>query len=104
MRPAHLIALTACLPVLAAVPPTARPAPTPSAAAFDATDIAFKEKAKKVLASGKKSDMETLVRSESPQAAAWIVRLNDLLVDRDDPIEKALRDALAEGWTATIKT
>jgi hypothetical protein len=104
MRPAHLLALTACLPVLAAVQPTARSAPASVAPALDATDITFKERAKKVLASGKKADMESLVRSESPQAAAWIVRLDDLLVDRDDPVEKALRDALVEGWNASIKT
>jgi len=104
MRPAHLIALTACLPVLAAVEPTARPAPAAAFAAFDATDVAFKEKAKKVLGSGKKADMETLVRSESPQAAAWIVRIGEVLVDRADANEQALRDALVEGWTATIKT
>ncbi len=104
MRPAHLIALTACLPVLAAVLPTARPASAALSAAFDATDIAFKEKLKKVLASGKKADMESLVRSESTQAAAWIVRIGEVLVDRGDPNEQALRDALVEAWTATVKT
>ncbi len=67
-------------------------------------DIAFKEKIKKAVASGKKSDLESLVRGDSTQAAAWIVRFDEVLIDRDDPTERALRDGLVEGWTAAVAT
>lgn len=67
-------------------------------------DIAFKEKIKKAVASGKKSELESLVRGDSTQAAAWIVRFDEVLIDRDDPTERALRDGLAEGWGAAVET
>ncbi len=97
MRPLHTLvtalAVVVCLPLLSA-------APSP----VDAPDVAFKEKAKKVLASGKSADMETLVRNDSTQTAAWIVRLDDVLLEREDPGERELRVALASAWDAAIKT
>lgn len=113
MRSAHLLALAAFAsaggahcrahPVLCALPALA-PIPAASAPTFDLPDVAYKEKLKKAVASGKKPEVESLVRGDSTQAAAWMLRLSEILLDRDDPNEKALRDALVEGWNATLKT
>jgi|GEM_PF-679433 len=105
MRTAQQIALVLLVSVAAAS--TARAfalpvAPTPRA--FDLHDVAFKEKLKKAIATGKKADVESLVKNDTTQAAAWILRLAEILVDRDDPNEKPLRDALVEAWNSTQKT
>lgn len=104
MRSVHLLALAALASAAAAAP---RPLPPPSASAlpaFDLPDVAFKEKLKKAVATGKKADVESLVSSDSTQAAAWILRLSEILLDRDDPNEKPLHAALVEAWNAQVKT
>lgn len=105
MRTAQHIALV--LLASAASAPTARAIALPVAPttrAFDLHDVAFKEKLKKAVATGKKADVETLVKNDTTQAAAWILRLAEILVDRDDPNEKPLRDALVEAWNTTQKS
>jgi hypothetical protein len=116
MRSALLAVLALLVPApLAAAPFAATPcAPAPlapaslaaaplSPAPFDQPDVAFKEKLKKAVAAGKK-DVEKLVANDTPQAAAWIVRLTEVLAERDDPNEKPLHAALVEGWNASVKT
>ncbi|MCY2961511.1 MAG: hypothetical protein NTY35_15215 [Planctomycetota bacterium] len=112
MRSAPLLALAALASAGTALPSRAatswlapsRATPTSTVPAFDLTDVAFKEKLKKAVASGKKPELESLVHGDSTQAAAWILRLSEVLLDRDDPNEKALRDGLVEGWAAAIQS
>lgn len=105
MRSVHHFALAALasvgvgLVVVSTVPLSALSAP-----AFDLPDVAYKEKLKKAVAAGKKPEMESLVRGDSTQAAAWILRTREILLERDDPTEKALHDALVAGWNAAMKT
>lgn len=106
MRSVHLLALAALASAAGARPaPVLVPLPAAaSVAAFDLPDVAFKEKLKKAVATGKKAELESLVKGDSTQAAAWILRISEILLDRDDPNEKALRDGLVEGWNAAQKT
>jgi len=113
MRSVQLLALAALASAAGAAHPSAvlssalsvlAPAPSSAAAPFDLHDVAYKEKLKKAVASGKKSDVESLVRGDSTQAAAWILRLSEILLDRDDPNEKALLVGLVQGWNSAQKT
>ncbi|MBL8863012.1 MAG: hypothetical protein JNK02_13525 [Planctomycetes bacterium] len=100
MRSVHILALAA---LIAGAPAASAHATSAAPAAFDQPDSAFKEKLKKAVAAGKK-DVETLVKSDTTQAAAWILRIGEVLLDRDDPNEKPLHAALVEGWNAAVKT
>jgi hypothetical protein len=87
--------------IVLGVPRAVLRSPSPT---IEEPDVAFKEKLKKAAATGKKSDVEALVRGNTTQTAAWILRLDELLLDRDDPDERALRDGLVAGWNEVVKT
>jgi hypothetical protein len=74
-------------------------------AAWLGPDPTFREKFKKLMEKGQKPEEEKLVKAESSNAAAWIVRFDEILADRpDDPDAGAVLAELSSAWTAAMKS
>lgn len=68
-------------------------------------DAAFRDKFKKAMEKPQKGELEKIVKGDTTNAAAWIVKANEILVVRpDDPELGPFLTELSSAWKASMKS